>query len=61
MRKPNVDLNEEIVLKRKSDPKKWTFSALAKHYKFNAKSTVYEIWANNKKKYGVKKKKAVRV
>ena len=56
MRQRNHELNQEIVLKRKSNPKKWSFSALAKHYNFRAKSTVYEIWTNNKNLYFLPKK-----
>jgi len=62
MRIPNDELNKEIVLKHKRNPAKWSFQKLANHYKFKAKSTVFDIWRRNKNKYLLpSEKKAVRV
>lgn len=50
MNKPKVKRNSNIVLKRKANPKKWTFRALGKFFKLDEK-TVYEIWKRDQDKY----------
>ncbi len=53
--------NKELILKRKKDPKKWTFRKLKDHYGFKSVGTVHELWERHEHKYQVENKKAVRV
>jgi hypothetical protein len=59
-RTPKAERNNEIVRKRKEDPKKWSFGNLAKYYKVN-KRVVWEIWTRetNPKAYKMVLKKRV--
>lgn len=50
MNRPKIERNRELILKRKKDPKKWTFRALAKHYGLKS-STVHEIWEREQYKF----------
>ena len=49
-RKPNTKRNQELVLKRVSDPKEWSFRALSRHYKIDVRAA-YEIFNRDIRKY----------
>lgn len=51
MSKPKLERNLEIVKLRLKDPRKWTFEALRKKYKFKSRGTVHEIMGTFKPKY----------
>ena len=51
MNKANLERNKELVLKRKRNPKKWTFRALSEFFRLDVK-TVYTIWERDKRKFG---------
>ena len=51
MNPAKIDRNKDIVLKRKRNPKKWTFEALGHLYCID-KSTVYLVWKRDRAKVG---------
>lgn len=52
--KPNNERNKELVLKRVSDPKKWSYGELGLFYKIH-KTTVEGIFLRDVKKYATPK------
>ena len=49
-----IDRNKQLYKLRKSNPKKWNFLELAKHYNISA-PTAHEIYHREKKNRGVDK------
>lgn len=48
--------NGEIIKKRKTDPKKWTWATIGEHYKLH-RSTVQKIYKRHLRSVGKKKKR----
>lgn len=56
MSESNEERNKDIVLKRVSDPIKWSFGELGKIFKLH-KTTVEEIFKRDIEKYATKKQR----
>lgn len=41
---PKLERNKAIVKLRKKDPKKWSYSKLAKEFGLKSKATAYQIY-----------------
>ncbi len=43
-----VDRNLELIAKRDADPVKWSWAALAEHYRFSSRTTAANIYRRTK-------------
>lgn len=41
---PKIERNKAIIKLRKKDPKKWSYSALAREFGLKSKATAHEIY-----------------
>lgn len=44
-----IERNIELMQKRESDAKKWSWKALADHYGFSSRTTAFNIYNRTKK------------